>query len=192
MTRFTLHTIDTAPQGAKALLAATEKTWGFVPTLHATLAESPVALAAYDTLFGLVAQSSFTPAEQQVAYLAISVLHGCEYCTAGHTYLARAARLDEHAIAALREGQPVADSRHQALRVFAETVVRERGRVGAAALAAFLAAGFSHAQVLEAVTIVATKTLSNYVNHLTHTPLEGFMSDPALRWVAPGNRKVSA
>ena len=34
------------------------------------------------------------PVEQQVALLAVSVLHGCEYCTMGHTYLARSNKLD--------------------------------------------------------------------------------------------------
>jgi uncharacterized peroxidase-related enzyme len=192
MTRFTIHTTATAPEGAKALLASTQEAWGFIPTLHGTLAESPVALEAYETLFELVGKSSFTPAEQQAAYLATTVLHACEYCTAAHTHLARAAHLDEQAIAALREGKPIADARQQALRVFVETVVRERGWVGDASLAAFLAAGFTRAQVLEVVTIIATKTISNYVNHLTHTPLESFMSDPSLRWVSPHARPLAA
>lgn len=192
MIRFDLHTAQTAPEASKPLLAQVKSAWGFVPTLHATLAESPVALEAYDTLFGLVGRSSFTPAEQQVAYQAINVFHGCEYCTAGHTFLSRKAGVPEDAIQALRNEQPIADARLQALRVFAEAVVRERGMVGDAAVAAFLAAGFTRAQVLEVVTIVATKTISNYTNHLTHTPKEVFMADPALAWTAPANRPRAA
>jgi AhpD family alkylhydroperoxidase len=192
MTQFTVHTQATAPEAARPRLSEVKKAWGFIPTLHGTLAESPIALDAYDTLFGLVAKSSFTPAEQQAAYLAINVLHECEYCTAGHTYLARAAKLDEGAIQALREGQPIADARLQALRAFTEAVVRERGFVGDAAVDAFLAAGFTRENVLEVVTIIATKTISNYVNHITHTPKEGFMADPALAWTAPRNRNLAA
>jgi AhpD family alkylhydroperoxidase len=192
MTKFTVHTEATAPEAAKPRLAEVKKAWGFIPTLHGTLAESPIALDAYDTLFGLVAKSSFTPAEQQGAYLAINVLHECEYCTAGHTYLARAAKLDEAAIQALRNSQPIADARLEALRGFTESVVRERGFVGDAAVDAFLAAGFTRENVLEVVTIVATKTISNYVNHITHTPKEGFMADPSLAWTAPRNRARAA
>lgn len=188
MTNFTVHTIETAPAASKPLLEGVKTAWGFVPTLHGTLAESPIALEAYDTLFGLVGKSSFTPAEQQVVYLAVNVLHECEYCTAGHTFLARNAHLSEDAIAALRASRPIADARLQALRVFAEAVVRERGFAGDAAVDAFLAAGFTKAQVLDVVTIIATKTISNYTNHLTHTPKESFMADPALAWVAPRNR----
>ena len=69
MTAFTLHTVETAPEAAKAQLAGIEKAWTFIPNLHRTLAESPVTLQAYDALFGLVGQSSFTPSEQQVAFL---------------------------------------------------------------------------------------------------------------------------
>lgn len=192
MTQFTVHSQATAPEAAQARLAEVKKAWGFIPTLHGTLAESPIALEAYDTLFGLVAKSSFTPAEQQAAYLAINVLHECEYCTAGHTYLARAAKLDEGAIQALRDGLPIADARLQALRSFAERVVRERGFVGDAAVDAFLGAGFTRENVLEVVTIVATKTISNHVNHITHTPKEGFMADPSLAWTAPRNRQMAA
>jgi AhpD family alkylhydroperoxidase len=192
MTTFTVHTIDTAPDVSKPTLDATRKAWGFVPTLHGILAESPATLNAYDSLFGLVGQSSFTPAEQQVVYLAVNVMHECEYCVAGHTYLARLAHLDETAIQALRRGTTIDDARLQALRLFTEAVVRERGFVGDAAVDAFIAAGFSKAKVLEVVLVISTKTISNYVNHIAHTPKEAFMSDPALAWVSLRNRKIAA
>mgnify|MGYP006358951785 CR=1 FL=1 len=192
MTTFTSYTLDTAPEASKAKLAEVAKAWGFVPKLHGNLAESPVALEAYDTLFGLVAKSTLSPIEQQVAYQAINVFHECEYCAAGHTYLSRMVKMDEAAIQALRNGKPIADARLQALRSFTEAVVRERGFVGDAAVDAFLAAGFSKANVLEVVTIAATKTISNYTNHITKTEKEAFMADPALGWVSPRNRKKAA
>jgi uncharacterized peroxidase-related enzyme len=192
MTTFTVHTIETAPEASKAKLEDVKKAWGFVPTLHGMLAESPVALEAYDTLFGLVGKSSLTPAEQQVAYLAVNVMHECEYCAMGHTYLGRMAKLEEETIQALRNAKPIANARHQALRDFTEAVARERGFVGDKAVDQFIAAGFTRQNVLEIVTLIATKTISNYVNHITHTPLEGFMSDPSLKWVSPRNRAKAA
>jgi len=192
MSTFTVHTPETAPEASKARLATVGKAWGFVPQLHGMLAESPVALEAYDTLFGLAAKSSLTPAEQQVAYMAINVFHECEYCTMGHTFLSRQSGLPEVEIQALRSSKPLSDARLEALRSFAEAVVRERGFAGDGAVEAFLGAGFTKANVLEVVTIAATKTISNYTNHITHTPKEAFMSDPALAWVAPRNRKAAA
>ncbi len=190
MTDFALHDIKTAPEGSKAQLAAIEKNWKFIPNLHRMLAESPIALEAYCTLFGLIGKSTLTAAEQQVAYLAVNVLNQCEYCTSGHSVLARQAGVPDDAIQALREAETIADPRMQALRLFAEVVVRERGFVGDAAIDSFLSAGFTKANVLEVVTIVATKTISNYVNHIAHTPLDGFMAQTA--WVAPRNRKPAA
>lgn len=193
MASFPSHTLDTAPEGSKATLAAVTKAWGFLPKLHGKLAESPLALEAYDALFGLVARkATLSPVETQVAYQAINVFHGCEYCTAGHTWLSRQAGMDEAAIAALRGETPILDARLQALRLFAEAVVRERGFVGAEAVDAFLAAGFTRAQVLEVVAIAATKTISNYANHITGTETEGFMADPALGWTSPRNRRAAA
>ena len=89
MSTFTLHTTETAPAASKEQLTGIEKAWSFVPNLHRTLAESPVTLEAYNTLFGLFGKSSFTPAEQQVVYLAINVVNECEYCTSGHSVLAK-------------------------------------------------------------------------------------------------------
>lgn len=192
MTDFPLHTLDTAPEASRATLAAAKAAWGFVPNLHAKLAEAPIAVQAYDQLFGLFAQASFTPAEQQVVYLTASVIHECEYCTAGHTALARMAKLDEASIEALREGGTLPDARLQALHDFTRAVILNRGRLAEGAVEAFIAAGFTRAQVLEVLVAIATKTISNYANHITGTPLEGFMTPP-LAWVAPSRRaKVAA
>jgi uncharacterized peroxidase-related enzyme len=184
MKPFTVHTLESAPQASKTLLESSQKDWGFIPTLHGVLAESAPTLEAYQQLFKLSTQSSMSPAEQQLVYLTVSVMHGCEYCAAGHTYLARMSKLDEDVIKAVREEKPVSDARLQTLRTFTEAVVRERGFVGDAAVDKFIAAGYTRAHVLEVLLIIACKTISNYVNHIAHTPLESFMSDPALNWKA--------
>lgn len=192
MRNFIVHGTETAPTNSRPLLEKSRKEWGFIPTLHGILAESAPTLEAYQTLFALGQRSSLSPAEQQVVYIAVSAMHGCEYCVAGHTYLGRMSKLDEAALQALRSGTVIPVARLQALRLFAEAVVRERGHVGDAGVATFLAAGFTKAQVLEVVLIVSCKTISNYVNHIAHTPKEGFMSDPALAWTAPDRSKLAA
>lgn len=191
MKPFAVHTLESAPQASKSLLEMSQKDWGFLPTLHAVLAESAPTLEAYQQLFKLSTQSGMSPAEQQLVYLTVSVFHGCEYCAAGHTYLARMSKLDEDVIKAVREEKPVSNARLQTLRSFTEAVVRERGFVGDAAVEKFIAAGYTQANVLEVLLIIACKTISNYVNHIAHTPPESFMSDPALNWKAPRKRRVA-
>lgn len=36
MNKFTLHSLETAPEAAKPMLESTRRAWGFLPTLHAT------------------------------------------------------------------------------------------------------------------------------------------------------------
>jgi AhpD family alkylhydroperoxidase len=188
MKGFTVHTVDSAPQASKATLEQVKKGWGFVPTLQGTLAESPVTLEAHEALFALAHRTSFSPPEQQAALLAISVRHECEYCAMGHTFLGRKAGLDEASLEALRERRPLPGPRLEALRAFVEAVIDERGFVDDVRVSAFLAAGFTRAQVLEVLVLVSLKTISNYADHLTDLPKEPFMSDPALMWVAPRRR----
>lgn len=190
MTRFTLHTPETAPAPAGEALAGIRKAWGFIPNLHATLAEAPTVLEGYDALFSLAGKGTLSPAEQQVVFIAASRINECEYCVSGHSVLAAHAKLDAQAIAALREGGVIADARLQALHAFAAAVVERRGHLAEAEVEAFLGAGFTRAQVLEVVLIVAAKTISNYANHLTHTPLDPFMAQTA--WVAPSRRGGAA
>lgn len=190
MPRFPIHTPATAPEAARPILAGAQAGWGFVPNLHATLAAAPTALTAYTALFDLAGKGSFTAAEQQVAYLTVSALHECEYCVSGHSALAQGAGLDAATIAALREGAPLPDARLQALRAFAASLVLNRGRVPPGETEAFLAAGYTEAQALELLVIVAAKTISNYANHLAATPLDAFMAKTA--WVAPSRRGRAA
>lgn len=190
MSAFIQHTLETAPEGAKAQLAAIEKAWSFIPNLHRTLAESPETLEGYDTLFGLVAKTTLTAAEQQVVYLAINWVNECEYCMAGHSVLAAGAKVPADVIHAVREHVQIADVRLEALRRFAQYVVVQRGNVGEGEVQRFLGAGFSKRNVLEVILAVATKTISNYVNHIAGTPNDAFMKDTA--WVAPSKRIKAA
>lgn len=190
MASFPIHTPETAPEGARATLAATKAGWGFVPNLHAKLATAPVALEAYNQLFGLVGKTSLTAAEQQLAFLTVSALHECEYCVSGHTVLAGKAGLPAGVVAALREGGALPDAKLEALHRFLVAVVNGRGRVAPGELAGFLAAGYTEQQALELLVVVAAKTISNYANHLAGTPLDAFMANTA--WVAPSRRAREA
>lgn len=181
--RFPLHEIETAPAGSRPILEATKAAWGMVPNLHRVLAEAPAALEGYATLWTIFDKSSLTPVERQVVYLAAIYENECRYCMAGHSVVATGAGVPAAAIEAVRAGRPIPDERLEALRAFAAKVTAQRGRVPEAEVEAFLAAGFTRAQVLEIVLGVAVKTISNYVNHLAETPLDGFMKDTA--WEKP-------
>jgi uncharacterized peroxidase-related enzyme len=189
-TQFTLHTAATASAAAAEILTQVEKAWGFVPNLHRILAESPAALEAYGTLWGIAEKTSFTPVERNIAYLAIIFENECSYCMAGHSNLSRMAKVADSAIEAVRKGLPIADARLEALRVFAGKVTRERGVVSDSDVAAFIGAGFTKAHVLDVLVLAATKLISNYTNHIADTPLDAFMK--GAEWIPPGAMRSAA
>lgn len=183
---FILHDSTTATPAASALLDQVQASWGFVPNLHRVLAESPAALEAYGTLWGIAESTNFSAIERNVAYLAIIYENACTYCMAGHTNLSKIAKVDVAVINAVREGRPIADARLEALRRFAAAVTRDRGVVAPAEIAAFKAAGYDNRAMLDVLVLAATKLISNYTNHFADTPNDPFMK--GVEWTAPAHQ----
>lgn len=154
------------------LLDQAESSFGFVPNLLGVLAESPAALKAYMNLGQIFDETSFSPAERQVAILAVNRFNACDYCMGAHSVIARMNKLPEQAIDAIRDDVPIEDRRLEALRKFTTQVTAERGWVSKQDVDEFEAAGFTRGQVLEVILAVSYKTLSNYANHIAKTPLD--------------------
>ena len=175
MTEFTVYTPDNAPEAEKASLEATKASFGFVPNLQATMAESPELLAGYTALWELFSKTTLTPHEQQVVYMTSNFENECHYCMAGYAGLAKMQKMDRAVINALRNGTEIPDRKLETLHRFATLVVRNRGWVTDADVDAFLAAGYTRRNVLEVILGVATKVMSNYTNHIAHTRIDPFM-----------------
>lgn len=170
---YPVHAIENAPDAAAAEeLAKAKSAYGFVPNLLGVMAEAPSLLKAYRALSQLFDETSLSPAERQVVLLAVSYENGCEYCVAAHSVIAGMQKVPGDVVESIRGGQPIADARLQALRRFASAVVATRGLPSDADTQAFLDAGYSRGQILEVVLGVGMKTLSNYTNHIAHTPLD--------------------
>lgn len=168
-----LITLDNAPATVKPLLEQVQKTYGFVPNTYGIFAHSPLAVAAYLQLNGLIKEhAALTPQEQQIVMLSVSVENDCEYCVAAHTVVAGMVKTPPDAVQAVREGAALDDPRLAALSSFTRSLVKHRGWVPEAEQQAFFAAGFTRQHVFDLITIVALKTLSNYANHLGDPPLD--------------------
>ena len=188
MSQFGVHTKQTAPEQSVKLLEQAESAFGFVPNLLGVFAESPAVLKAYLQLGQIFDGSSFSPVERQVAILAVSRFNGCHDCMAAHSVIAGMQKVPEQAIEAIRQDQPIADRRLEALRRFATTAVDERGWISAQDIAEFEEAGFNSAQVLEVILAISFKTLSNYVNHFAETPLDDAFAGSEWK---PADKRVS-
>ena len=167
MTDFSFYTIETASDEAKPILEQIQKGYGFVPNLFAYMAEAPTTLEAYLSLNKIIEKTSLTPAQQQVALLAVSVENECDFCTVAHRAIGKMKQANQQTLDALNSEEAISDSSDAALAKFTQSVVRDRGRLSDSILNEFISAGFTKQQVLEVMIIVSIKTLSNYINHLT-------------------------
>ncbi len=66
--------------------------------------------------------------------------------------------------------------------MLARALIEKRGRLNEADIAQFLQAGFDAAQLLEAITVTAASTITNYTGNVTQPPLEAAFAEHA--WVA--------
>jgi uncharacterized peroxidase-related enzyme len=184
MTHFTVFDETNAPAASKATLKSVKAKYGFVPNLMGELAISPTALEGYATLSSVFGQTSLTAVEQQVVLLTTSYENNCAYCMAAHSTIALSIGLEREALMSIREGRVIeSDSRLEALHVFTTAVVSERGLVEKTAIEAFLRAGFTKANILDVVTGVTMKTLSNYTNHIAETEIDPAFA--AMAWSKP-------
>ncbi|MGX9463188.1 carboxymuconolactone decarboxylase family protein [Shewanella sp. A14] len=172
MTAFTLHTADTAPQDSKAILKGAQKQMGMVPNLFSVLAESPSTLKAYQQLHQAFLDTSFNPEELTVVWQTINVEHECTYCVPAHTAIAHSMNVDPAITEALRNKTAMPTAKLQALHNATLSIVRNRGNISEAELAAFYAAGYAQQQVLEIILGLSQKVISNYTNHVAKTPVD--------------------
>jgi uncharacterized peroxidase-related enzyme len=176
-------TLETAEPRARQILEETKKQIRSIPNMYAFMANAPGLLETYRYGYQRFREGSgFTPAEQEVVFLAISVENGCEYCVAAHSAIADASRVPRAVTDAVRDRAEIPDSKLRPLAALARSVVVTRGRPSPGDVQAFLDAGYSERQVLDLVLAVAVKTISNYTNHLFDTPVDA--SFKAREWKA--------
>jgi uncharacterized peroxidase-related enzyme len=167
-------TVSTASSDASSLLQEAQRNFGFVPNMFALMANSPGLLSTYAHGYAQFrGDSGFCAVEQEVIFLTISAANGCEYCVSAHSMVAQAiSKVPATVTAAIRAGNTPADAKLAALCGFTRTLLNTRGLPSRREVEAFLSAGYSERQVLEIILAIALKTISNYSNHLLHTPLD--------------------
>lgn len=182
MHHYPIHTLASAPAASLPPLRALNDTFGFVPNIAGAMAESPVLIGAFLGVFQQVHAGSFTEAQIQTLLLTNAVTNACTWAVAFHTALALKNGLAPTDVEAIRQGRLPADAGHAALSALARALIDTRGHPGEAVLADFTAAGFSPAQALELITVVAASTITNYAGSVAQPPLEEAFQ--AFAWAA--------
>jgi uncharacterized peroxidase-related enzyme len=156
---------EQVPATSQPTLAAFTRNIGFTPNMMATFAASPIAFNAWAALLGSLSKALDVKTRDSIG-LAVSEVNGCDYCLTVHSYTAEhMARLPADEIILARKGH-AGDPKRDAAVQFARKVIETRGKVGDADVEAVRAAGYTDANVMEIVALVAMYSLTNFLNNV--------------------------
>ncbi len=167
-----LNDEHTAPATSQPILAAVRAANGFVPNMFRALSNSPSTLTGFAAMLEANDSGTLTPLERQIVQVTASVENQAAYCIAGHTTFTEMSGLPLTPIEAIRKGRPIADRRYQSLVDFTRAVIHHRGHVSESKIEAFKSAGFDDQHILEVITGIALKTITNYVSSGFNLPLD--------------------
>jgi len=165
MTRTTILKPEQVPAESKPTLDAFAKNIGFTPNMMAAFAQSPIAFNAWATLLGSLSKALDVKTRDSIG-LAVSEVNGCDYCLGVHSFTAEhMARMPAEDILLARKGH-ASDAKRDAAIQFARKVIETRGKVGDADVQAVHDAGYTDANVMEIVALVAMYSLTNFFNNV--------------------------
>lgn len=173
MSKFPIHTIESAPEAAQEALKAVQQANGFIPNLIGVLANAPTALETYRTVGGINGRNSLSAEEREVVQITAAVVNGCGFCVAGHTKISlKLLNMPSSIVDALRstariEGNPKYDT----LARFTLAVMLQKAKLTEAQLSEFYAAGYTQQHALDVILGVSLATLCNYANNIAETPI---------------------
>jgi uncharacterized peroxidase-related enzyme len=172
MSKFNVHTLETAPENSRPALKKLKESVGMIPNLAGAMANSPTLIEAFESVRSIFQKSSFTPQEREVLSLTNAVQNGCDYCVAIHSTFALKSGVDQQTVDSIRMNKKPEDKRFGALFSFSKLLIEKRGQAESSDMELFIAAGFKKEQALDVVVGHAVSVLANYGRHITHAPLD--------------------
>lgn len=170
MTQFNVPTRDEVSPANQVLFDTLKKGLGSVPNLYATLAYSEHALGNY--LAFQNAKSSVTGKAREVVNLVVSEVNQCEYCLAAHTVIGKMQGFTDTQLLEIRGGTASFDGKLDALARLVKSIAVKRGHADPALVDAFLAAGWTKENLVDAIVIIGDKTVTNYLHGVTGVPVD--------------------
>jgi uncharacterized peroxidase-related enzyme len=164
MPRTAVPNSEQVPADSKPTLDGFTKSIGFTPNMLATFALSPMAFNAWATLRGTLSKALDLKTRESIS-LAVSEVNGCNYCLAVHSYGGKHAKMSPDDILLARKGH-ANDPKRDAAVQFARKVIETRGKVSDADVRAIRDAGYTDANVMEIVALVAMYSLTNFFNNV--------------------------
>lgn len=170
MSTFNVPTKEEVSANNQAIFENLNKGLGFVPNLFATYAHSDTALENYLTFAN--AKTSLSAKEKEAVNLAVSQVNDCIYCLSAHTAIGKMNGFTDEQILELRAGHSTVNNKLDALAQLAKNVTENRGRTDAAILENFFNAGYTKGNLIDTISLVGDKTISNYIHSTTQVPVD--------------------
>jgi uncharacterized peroxidase-related enzyme len=171
MSRIAIPSSEAAPAGSQALLDAVANQFGVVPNLYRLIALSPAALQGFLANSGALAKTLDVRTRERIA-LAVAQVNGCDYCLSAHAYLGLNLAGIGSAEIALNRRRASSDPKASVAVAFAAKIAQARGAVSDAEVRAVKDAGYTDAQIVEIVAIVAENVFTNFLNIVAQTPID--------------------
>ncbi len=164
---YPVYSLKTVPEDAKPLLERINSIFGGVLPLKGMMANSPVTLKSYLDILGNMNDTDFTKIEQQSVYLVTSMFNGCGYCTDAHAKgLKKIFKMPPDQVDAILAGQPTGDEKIDALLCATLDLLENRGAISEEARNRFLSAGYTDKQLIDLLSAIAMKAITNYLGRL--------------------------
>lgn len=160
MSRINAVDPKTATGEARTLLDLVQSQLGVVPNFIRVLANSPQALSGFLGLYGALGSAAIDKATQERIALALAESNGCQYCVSAHTAIGKHAGLTNEEMLLNRQGSS-ADAKAAAAVAFARALNDNGGEVTTAEFEALRSAGFSDAEIVETIAVVALNVFTN-------------------------------
>jgi uncharacterized peroxidase-related enzyme len=163
--------VEAAPAASKPPLAQVQAKLGVVPNLFRLIGSSTALLEGFLSLNAAAGKTLDVKTRERIA-IAVAGVNGCDYCMSAHFSLGEhLAKLDAAELAANRAGRSN-DPKASAVVTFAHKLAETRGKVSEADPAAVKAAGYSDAQIVDILLVIAENYLTNLVNNVAATDID--------------------
>lgn len=176
MSTFNVPKREEVSENNQAIFDNLNKALGFVPNLFATYAYSSTALENYLNFSN--AKTSLSAKEKEVVNLAVSQVNGCTYCLSAHTAIGKMNGFTDEQILELRAGYASFDNKLNALAQLAKNITENRGNTDESILDNFFNAGYTKGNLIDTISLVGDKTISNYINNTTQVPVDFPVAQP--------------
>ena len=147
------------------------------PQLHKITDSTPAVAQIYIAGMEVLEEGVLSEAERNIALLAISEYNNCHYCVRIHAGFAHDAGLHPSDIEAVNQGGlPGSESLRSVVQA-ARLLMEREDELTTEDYEVLTKAGITPTHLYELSALIALKTMSNYINHVSQTEVDPEVSD---------------